>query len=62
MSISLSPENVQLKTKGEGQVQSPRKPVIKPTFKMPKQKVDISACHILPNSNVVFVDQQSSSL
>lgn len=69
MSIYVSPENLQLKTKEDGQVQSPKnpvfsivKPVIKQRFEMPKHPVHITACQILPNSDVVFVDQQNKSL
>ncbi|CAG2188695.1 unnamed protein product [Mytilus edulis] len=69
LSIDLSPANLQLKTKGESQVQSPRnpvlsmvKPVIKQRFKMQKHPVSITGCQILPNCDVVFVDQENKSI
>ncbi|XP_063411392.1 uncharacterized protein LOC134694318 [Mytilus trossulus] len=70
LSIYLSPENLQLKTKGESQLQSHFKnpvlsivkPVLKQRFKMPKNPVHISGCQILPNSDIVFVDQEKNSL
>ncbi|VDH91027.1 Hypothetical predicted protein [Mytilus galloprovincialis] len=69
ISVQLSSKDLQLKTKGEGQVQSLRNPVlsivkpeIKQRFKMPKHSAHISGCQILPNSDIVFVDQQNRSL
>ncbi|CAG2223905.1 unnamed protein product [Mytilus edulis] len=69
MSIQLSSENLQLKTKGEGQVQTKKKhvstivtPVIKQRFEMPKHPVHITGCQILPNIDVVLVDQEKNSL
>ncbi|VDH95383.1 Hypothetical predicted protein [Mytilus galloprovincialis] len=69
VSIYILPENIQLKTKGESQVQSPRnpvlsmvKPVLKQRFKMPKYPVHITGCQILPNTDVVLVDQKKYSI
>ncbi|XP_063411394.1 zinc-binding protein A33-like [Mytilus trossulus] len=70
LSIYLSPNNLQLKTKVESQLQSYFKnpvlsivkPVLKQRFKMPKNPVHISGCQILPNSDIVFVDQEHNSL
>ncbi|XP_071150347.1 uncharacterized protein [Mytilus edulis] len=69
LSIYLSPENLQLQTKKESQLQSYFKnpvlsivkPLIKQRFKIPKYPVHISGCQILPNSDIVFVDQEKNS-
>ncbi|CAG2252966.1 unnamed protein product [Mytilus edulis] len=38
------------------------KPVIKQRFKMQKHSVSITGCQILPNCDVVFVDQENRSI
>lgn len=67
--IYLSPDNLQLKTKGEGQVQSQQNlflsqinPTIKQTFKIPKRSAIISSCQILPRGDVLFVDRSNKCL
>lgn len=72
VAISLSPDNLQLLPTGDEQVQSPQNPdlafdKIKPAVNllrltMPDESVRVTGCQILPNGDVLFVDQQNQSL
>ncbi|XP_071177624.1 uncharacterized protein [Mytilus edulis] len=69
VTICISPDDLQLKTKEEQQVQLPQltvlgqiEPTIKQSFEMPKQSLRITGCEILPNGNVMFLDKLQKCL